>query len=103
MSFFSQSESWGNHKGIIKSTRVSFQGRFIHWLHVGVGTLPRVFFITRYPQQNHLACEHQNLTWLHLNRVYRVHLGCHRWHQLRRGVLALLQSWEAGEAFSARA
>lgn len=46
---------------MVESTRASFRARFIHRLHVGVDTLPRVFFITLYIHQKHPALKHQDL------------------------------------------
>lgn len=53
---------------MIKSTRVPFQARFILRLYVGVDTLHRAFFITKYIRQNHLALEHLEFTWVRLQR-----------------------------------
>lgn len=53
---------------MIKSTRVPFQARFILRLYVGVDTLHRAFFITKYIRQNHLALEHLEFAWVRLQR-----------------------------------
>lgn len=55
---------------MVKSTRVSFQVRFIHRLYVGAGTLPRVIFTTRYIHPTHLAPK--DSAWAHVPQAVRV-------------------------------